>query len=224
MIRGPTNPTNAPTIVRTFLTPSGRLLNPSNNLFTAPSTVVNTCKNPSPTPARLALKVSICLWNLPDADSVKIDNSRSAICANSAVDDPISSITCSVWLPAFPKLSNNADIRANWNFPKSCSIALALDRGSRLFNSSFNAITVLTKSPAFALTIPSIFTPNEFNTSVVFCAGLIIDARPDLSALADSEALIPPSRIAVRNKAKSFTSPPSCLTTGPALGIAITRS
>ena len=51
-----------------------------------------------------------------------------------------------------------------------------------------------------------------------------MDARPDFSALAPSEALIPPSFIAVRKKAKSSTSPPSCLTTGPAFGIAIVKS
>ena len=69
-----------------------------------------------------------------------------------------------------------------------------------------------------------ISTPKLLITSTVFSVGLIIEARPDFNALADSAALIPPSRIAVRNSARSCTSPPSCLTTGPALGIATTRS
>ena len=54
--------------------------------------------------------------------------------------------------------------------------------------------------------------------------GLIIDARPDFNALAPSDALIPPSFIAVRKNARSSTFPPSCLTTGAALGIAIVKS
>ena len=59
---------------------------------------------------------------------------------------------------------------------------------------------------------------------LAFSVGLINDARPDLSALAPSDALIPPSFIAVKKNARSSTDPPSCLTTGPALGIAIVRS
>ena len=54
--------------------------------------------------------------------------------------------------------------------------------------------------------------------------GLINDARPDLSALAPSDALIPPSFIAVKKNARSSTSPPSCFTTGPAFGMAIVKS
>ena len=45
-----------------------------------------------------------------------------------------------------------------------------------------------------------------------------------MSALAPSDALIPPSFIAVRKNARSSTEPPSCLTTGAALGIAIVKS
>ena len=66
--------------------------------------------------------------------------------------------------------------------------------------------------------------PNPASISLVFFAGLIIDARPDLSALAPSDALIPPSFIAVIKNARSSTDPPSCLTTGPAFGIAIVKS
>ena len=52
--------------------------------------------------------------------------------------------------------------------------------------------------------------PKPKSISFAFPVGLIKDARPDLSALAPSDALIPPSFIAVIKKAKSFTSPPSC--------------
>ena len=52
----------------------------------------------------------------------------------------------------------------------------------------------------------------------------MIDARPDFSALAPSPASIPPSFIAVIKNARSSTLPPSCLTTGAAIGIAVVRS
>ena len=76
----------------------------------------------------------------------------------------------------------------------------------------------------FASTIPLIFIPRPPSILDAFSDGLIKDARPDLSALAPSEALMPPSFIAVRKNARSSTSPPSCCTTGPALGIAIVKS
>jgi hypothetical protein len=67
-------------------------------------------------------------------------------------------------------------------------------------------------------------TPKPANISLAFLLGLINDARPDLSALAPSDALIPPSFIAVKKNAKSSTDPPSCFITGPALGIATVKS
>ena len=79
-------------------------------------------------------------------------------------------------------------------------------------------------SPLFASTIPLILTPRFPRKSLAFLDGLIKDARPDLSALAPSDALIPPSFIAVRKNAKSSTDPPSCFTTGPAFGIAVVKS
>ena len=72
--------------------------------------------------------------------------------------------------------------------------------------------------------MPEIFIPNPASISLAFLVGLINDARPDLSALAPSEALIPPSFMAVKKKARSSTSPPSCWITGPAFGIAIVKS
>ena len=67
-------------------------------------------------------------------------------------------------------------------------------------------------------------TPHPINKSLETLVGLIIEASPDFSAFAPSDALIPPSFIAVNNSAKSSTSPPNPLITGPAFGIAITKS
>ena len=66
--------------------------------------------------------------------------------------------------------------------------------------------------------------PKPESILVAFEVGLMSDARPDFRALAPSDALIPPSRIAVRKNAKSLTSPPSCWITGAAFGIAVVRS
>ena len=84
--------------------------------------------------------------------------------------------------------------------------------------------TVPFRSPALLSTIPFMLIPRPARNSLVFFAGLIIEARPDLSALAPSDALIPPSFIAVMKNARSSTDPPSCFTTGPAFGIAIVKS
>ena len=64
--------------------------------------------------------------------------------------------------------------------------------------------------PWFDSTIPLILMPSSPRNLLAFVDGLINDARPDLSALAPSDALIPPSFIAVRKNARSSTSPPSC--------------
>ena len=102
------------------------------------------------------------------------------------------------------------DRRANWNVPNSCSIALALFSGSRVSNAVASARTVALISPLFASTIPLRLIPNPASICVAFSVGLIILERPDFRALAPSEALIPPSRIAVKKNARSSTSPPSC--------------
>ena len=85
-------------------------------------------------------------------------------------------------------------------------------------------MTVFFRLPLSASTIPLTLIPKLCKNCDAFCDGLIKDARPDLMALAPSDALIPPSFIAVRKNARSLTSPPSCLTTGAAFGIAIVRS
>ena len=84
--------------------------------------------------------------------------------------------------------------------------------------------TIFFTFPLFASTIPVMLIPISISIALAFLVGLIRDARPDLSALAPSDALIPPSFIAVKKNARSSTSPPNCLTTGPALGIAIVKS
>ena len=96
--------------------------------------------------------------------------------------------------------------------------------GSSVSSACANPITVFFISPLFASTIPFKLIPKPASIADTFLVGLIIAARPDLSALAPSDALIPPSFIAVRKKARSSTSPPSCFITGPAFGIAIVKS
>ena len=87
-----------------------------------------------------------------------------------------------------------------------------------------NCKTVFLILPAFPSTIALTLIPNPASISLAFLLGLINAARPDFNALAPSDALIPPSFIAVRKKAKSSTLPPSCLITGPAFGIATVKS
>ena len=103
-------------------------------------------------------------------------------------------------------------------------MALARLSGSSVSKAVANSTTVDLTSPAFASTIPLIFIPSPSSILDALSDGLIKDARPDLSALAPCAALIPPSFIAVKKNARSSTSPPSCLTTGPAFGIAIVKS
>ena len=85
-------------------------------------------------------------------------------------------------------------------------------------------ITVPFTSPALPSTMALMLIPSFCKNSEDTFVGLIKEARPDLSALAPSEALTPPSFIAVRKNARSSTSPPSCLTTGAAFGIAMVKS
>ena len=107
-------------------------------------------------------------------------------------------------------LANNVDRRANWNLPNICSIALALASGSKAFKALANSTTVAFKLPLFLSTIAVALIPNPLSMSDAFLVGLINAARPDLSAFAPSDALIPPSFIAAIKNVKSFTSPPSC--------------
>ena len=66
--------------------------------------------------------------------------------------------------------------------------------------------------------------PKSLSIPLALLVGLIRDARPDFNAFAPSDALIPPSFMAAMKNAKSFTSPPSCFTTGAAFGIAVVIS
>ena len=224
MISGPATAVSPPTNVNIDLIGPGSF--PTN--LTIPSITFNIkvfiFKKDSPITARSAFTDSRALRYLPDADSVIIFNSRSEIAANSCVLAFIKSKTCSVWLPSFPRFSNRADILANWNFPNSCSIAFDLLSGSRLSKDFCSATIVPVRSPALDVTIPAISIPNPANISLATFVGLIRDAIADLIALAPSEAFTPPSFIAVRYRAKSCTSPPNDLITGPAFGIASVRS
>ena len=103
-------------------------------------------------------------------------------------------------------------------------MARDLSSGASVSNALANPTTVPFKSPAFALTIPFILTPRFARKSDAFLDGLINAESPDLSALAPSDALMPPSFIAVKKNARSSTLPPSCLTTGAAFGIAVVIS
>ena len=107
-------------------------------------------------------------------------------------------------------MANNVDKRANWNLPNICSITLALANGSNVFKASANSITVALRSPLLLSTIAFALIPYEASMSAALPVGLISAASPDLSALAPSDALIPPSFIAAIKNVKSFTSPPSC--------------
>ena len=93
MIRGPTNAVNPAKNVRAFLIGLGRLVKKSNIFEAAFIILVATPRNSSPTSAKVAFRVSIAFLYLPDADSVIIPNSRSAIPAKSEVLAFIRSIT-----------------------------------------------------------------------------------------------------------------------------------
>ena len=108
--------------------------------------------------------------------------------------------------------------------PNICSIALARFKGSKVSKACANPTTIPFISPLFASTSPLILIPRLPINFAALSDGLINDARPDLSALAPSDALIPPSFIAVRKNARSSTEPPSCLITGAAFGIATVKS
>ena len=78
--------------------------------------------------------------------------------------------------------------------------------------------------PVFFATMPITSIPKSAINPTVCFVGLIKEASPDFNAFAPSDALIPPSLIAVMYKAKSSMLPPSCCITGPAFGIASTKS
>ena len=211
-------------IVITFLVPSLRPLNFARIFPTNSTMGVTACKNALPTGTNSFFKFSMAFLNLAPVESSTLFNSRSDRIANSSIDAPARSNALDACDPSFTILLNNVEILANWNLPNSCSIALARFSGSSVSNALASPTTVPFKFPALLSTIPLMLIPRSARNSLVFFAGLIIEARPDLSALAPSEALIPPSFIAVIKNARSSTEPPSCFTTGPAFGIAIVKS
>ena len=91
-------------------------------------------------------------------------------------------------------------------------------------NACAKPTTIARRFPALASTIPLILIPNPASISDALSVGLISEARPDFNAFAPSDALIPPSFMAVKKNAKSLTSPPSCLIIGATLGIAMVIS
>ena len=65
-------------------------------------------------------------------------------------------------------------------------------------NAFCNSNIVPVKFPALFVTIPPRSIPNPANISLATLVGLISDAKDDLIAFAPSDALIPPSFIAVK--------------------------
>ena len=221
---GPTAPSPTVNNVINFLVPSERLPNFSRIPPTNSTIGVSACKKASPTGTRANLRSSTLFLNLFIAESAVIPNSCSESVANSSTDEFAKARTREAWFPSFVTLANNADKRANWNFPNNCSIALALASGSKAFKALANSITVAFRSPLFFSTIAVALIPNPASISDAFPVGLINAARPDLSAFAPSDALIPPSFIAAIKNVKSFTSPPNCWITGATFGIAVVIS
>ena len=207
---GPTAPIPTVNSVITFLVPSERLANFSN-IFPTNSTIgVAASKNALPTGTRAILRSSTLFLNLFIAESAVSPNSCSDRADNSVTLELAKSRTRAAWFPSLATLANNVDRRANWNLPNICSIACALCSGSSSLSASANSITVAFKSPLLFTTISLALIPKPLSISDALPVGLISAARPDLRALAPSDALIPPSFIAAMKKVKSFTSPPSC--------------
>ena len=221
---GPIIPTSVVATTINFFVPSLRPLNFSNIPAIDFTIGVTASKNVLPIGAIVSFNVSTAsLKFVPTAFSI-VFNSRSDIIASSSTSILESSRTRLAWVPSFVTFWNNVDKRENWNLPNSCSMARARLSGSSVSNACANWITVFFMSPWFPSTISLMLTPRPASILDAFSDGLIKDARPDLSALAPSDALIPPSFIAVRKNARSSTSPPSCFTTGPAFGTAIVKS
>ena len=193
-----------------FLTPESSLLNCSSALVPNSIIGVTSFRNCSPSGIRDVLISSIAFWNLNIGESSTFFNSRSDRIANSSEVAFASPSTVAAWLPSFLTFWKSVDRRANWNLPNICSIARARFSGSRVSRASAMPRTIPFTSPLLASTMPLMLMPNPCINSLAFALGLIIEARPDLSALAPSDALMPPSFIAVRKNARSSTLPPSC--------------
>ena len=204
--------------------PSPRLENLSRSLPITWTIGVTASKNVFPIGAIETLSFSIDSLKLTPTEFSKTPNSRSDNIASSSIDAPARSKTLAAWVPSFVTFWNKVDSLENWNLPNSCSIARARFKGSRVSNALEKSITVFLMFPLLVSTIALMFTPSFPRNAAAFSDGLIKDARPDFKALAPSDALIPPSFIAVKKKARSSTDPPNCWTTGPALGIASVKS
>ena len=185
---------------------------------------VTAFKNASPTGTIATLRSSTDFLNFIIAESAVFPNSLSDKFARSCTDAPARSSTRAACVPSLVTFENNADKRANWNLPNICSMARALSSGASVSRACANPITVAFRSPLFLLTMLTMSMPKPCSISLALLVGLISDAKPDLSALAPSDALIPPSFMAVIKNAKSLTSPPSCWITGATFGIAVVIS
>ena len=221
---GPIPATARVAMLANCFAPSLRPLNPSRIFPTNSIIGVTAFRNASPTGASFAFTSSIDFWNLYIGESETFFISRSDRIASSSAVSFAKPATLFAWLPSSITFLNNVEIRANWNLPNNCSIARARFSGSSVSKALAIPITVALTSPLLFSTIPLTLILKPARKSDAFLLGLIMDARPDLSALAPSDALIPPSFIAVRKNVRSSTLPPSCLTTGAAFGIAIVRS
>ena len=221
---GPIAPIPTVKKVISFLLPSERLLNFSKTPATNSTIGVAASKNDLPTGTSASLRSSTLFLNLFIAESAVIPNSCSDKEDNSSTDEFAKARTREAWFPSFVTFAKSAERRANWNFPNICSIACALFNGSNALSASANSITVALRSPLFFVTISLALIPKAASISDALPVGLINAARPDLSALAPSDALIPPSFIAAMKNVKSFTSPPSCWITGATFGIAVVMS
>ena len=221
---GATIPIIPTKLVTNDFVPSSRLLNFSR-IFVPNSMIgVTAFTKASPSGTSDTFRSSTAFWNLYIGEASTRLSSRSDSTASSAVVAFVSCRTRVAWLPSATTFWNSVDRRENWNLPNNCSMARARFSGSSVSRAFAKSTTRPFTFPALASTMPLMFTPKPARKSDAFLVGLIRDARPDLSALAPSDALMPPSFIAVRKKARSSTLPPSCLTTGPAFGIAMVRS
>ena len=207
---GPITPAMAVRPTTNPFAPSSSSLNFLRMLVPNSSSGVTAFRNASPSGTRVTLMSSIAFWNLNIGESSILFISRSDSTASSSVVALVSFRTRLAWLPSLITFWNNVDRRENWNFPNSCSIARARLSGSKPSRAVAKSKTSPFTSPAFDSTIPLMLIPNPWSISEACLVGLMRAARPDLSALAPSEAFMPPSRIAVRKKVRSSTSPPSC--------------
>ena len=96
IIRGPANAVRTPIPVTKALSGAGSFPNTPRTFPPTSKTLAMILRNGSPISAMAALNVSNALLYLPDADSVKAFNSRSAIDPKSDVEAFIKSNTCSV--------------------------------------------------------------------------------------------------------------------------------